>query len=141
VSVLVLALGNPLRGDDAAAAAAVEGLARDGLRVLAVHQLTPELADDVAAAQRVVFVDARAGAVPGAVETVDLRPAAGGPVATHALAPGALMALAAALHGAAPPARLVTVGAQAFTLGEPVSPIVTGALPALRAAVLAAAEG
>jgi hydrogenase maturation protease len=137
---LVLALGNPLRRDDGAAAAAVAGLAGPGLRVLVVHQLAPELAAEVAAAGAVVFADARAAAPAGEVQTVHVAPGAGPAAFTHALAPEALLLLADRLHGRAPPAALVTVGAADFALGEGLSPEVERALPALREAVLRAAR-
>ena len=60
--VLVIGYGNPLRGDDGAGWKAAELLAEDprlaGAVVLARHQLTPELADDVSRASLVVLVDA-----------------------------------------------------------------------------------
>lgn len=57
---LLIGLGNSLRGDDGVGPQLVAWA--DGqwpwLRVRAVHQLTPELSDDLAAARRVLFVDA-----------------------------------------------------------------------------------
>ena len=61
--LLVIGYGNELRGDDGvgpAAARAVAGWNRPGIVALDVHQLTPELADDVGQAGYVVFVDAGA---------------------------------------------------------------------------------
>ena len=61
--VLVIGYGNALRGDDAVGLRAAERLAADGrlpgARIDACHQLTPELAADIAAARLVVLVDAR----------------------------------------------------------------------------------
>jgi hydrogenase maturation protease len=66
--VLVVGYGNSLRGDDGVGWHAAGRLAADprlaGARVLARHQLTPELAVDVAQASLVVLVDAVAGAEP-----------------------------------------------------------------------------
>lgn len=66
--LLVIGYGNALRGDDGAGpcAALRVGARREGgrwggaLRTLAVHQLLPELVDDIAGAGRVVFIDAYA---------------------------------------------------------------------------------
>ena len=58
---LVIGYGNELRGDDAAGprvAAAVEQWQLPGVRVLILHQLTPELADPIASSGLVIFVDA-----------------------------------------------------------------------------------
>src|SRR5262249_51109422 len=63
--LLVIGYGNELRGDDGvgpAAARAVAAWAEPCVQAIATHQLTPELADAIAGAEEVVFVDARIGA-------------------------------------------------------------------------------
>jgi Ni,Fe-hydrogenase maturation factor len=69
--VLIVGYGNSLRGDDGAGWHAATRLAADprltGARVLARHQLTPELAAEVASASLVVLVDATTDAPPGSV--------------------------------------------------------------------------
>jgi hydrogenase maturation protease len=131
-SAVVIGYGNDLRGDDAAGlhvAAAVEGWRVDGLRVLATRQLTPELAETLAAAQLAIFVDARPvsqtasgnGDAPG-VEILRLTPdASAGPIG-HTSDPRRLLALAQALYGAHPQAWLVAVPAVTFELGDALSP-------------------
>ncbi|HET9599811.1 MAG TPA: hydrogenase maturation protease [Anaeromyxobacteraceae bacterium] len=131
---LVVACGNPLRRDDGAGPAAAEGLGASGVAVVIVHQLAPELADDVAAADAVVFLDARAGPTPGAVETRRVQPAPPPSTLGHACSPEEVLALAALVHGVRPRAALVTVQGADFGLGEGLSPEVAAALPALRAA-------
>jgi hydrogenase maturation protease len=115
--VLVLCVGNPARGDDGAGARVaglLAGRVSAGVRVLAVHQLDLALAADVAAANRVVFVDAeRRG---GGVEAYPI--AASGEATTHTLSPGALLALTAALYDARPAAFLVSVPAGAMPHAE-----------------------
>jgi hydrogenase maturation protease len=132
---LVVACGNPLRRDDGAGPAAADGLAGPEVRVVVVHQLGPELAEDVAAAEAVAFLDARAGPPPGAVEARRVVPSPAPSALGHACAPGEVLALAALLHGARPRAVLVTVAGADFALGEGLSPEVAAALPAARAAV------
>lgn len=133
--VLVVGYGSPLRGDDAVGWRAVERLAADprlaGSEVLALHQLTPELAEDVGRAQTVVFVDAAVTQEPGSVAVEPVVPApAGCPAAwSHHAGPAALLSLARMLFGAAPPAVLVTVGAASFGPGEGLSPAVEQAVP------------
>ena len=69
--VLVIGVGNPLRGDDGLGWHAAEHL-RERLvelhaTVTSCHQLIPELAEPVSRAERVIFIDARVGPTPGTV--------------------------------------------------------------------------
>ena len=101
----MIGYGNPLREDDGVGWAAVELLEQappdERVRAHACHQLTPELAEPVSAAGTVLFIDARAGGVAGQVEIREVEPDAGTPPGlTHALSPGALLALARELYGA-----------------------------------------
>lgn len=131
---LVVAVGNPDRGDDGVGAAVVERAVAGGLAgdvvVRSVMQLTPELAADVAGASVVVVVDARAGSVPGRVEcsAVEPDPRPGGGALSHHLAPAALLGLAAFAYGRVPPAFAVTVGGAAFEAGTGLSPAVAAAV-------------
>ncbi len=69
--VLVIGYGNSLRADDGAGPRVAELLEADprlgGAVIVAVHQLSPELADDLRSAGLVVLVDATTDAAPGAV--------------------------------------------------------------------------
>lgn len=148
--VLIIGYGNPLRGDDgigihvAALLAGEQGEAAalhdPGVEVLACHQLTPELAPQVAAADRLILVDARAGGEPGALieqilAPLDLSGAAGSFTLTHHLDPAGLLAAAQILYGKAPPAVLLTVCGESFDYGEALSPRVAAALPRVLAAI------
>jgi hydrogenase maturation protease len=60
-TTLVIGYGNTLRSDDGVGqqvAEIVAGWGLDGVRSLPVHQLTPELADDMAQVETVIFIDA-----------------------------------------------------------------------------------
>jgi hydrogenase maturation protease len=132
--VLVVGYGNPLRGDDGIGWHAAELLATDprldGARVLAHHQLAPELAADISRASLVVLVDASAEGDPGAirVRTVEPRPAAQ-TTWSHHLDPRTLAGLAEALYGPVPPVVLVSVAAGSFAEGGSLSSAVERALP------------
>ena len=144
--LLVIGYGNTLRGDDGAGPCAAQfiGARRAGgrwggaLRTLAVHQLLPELVDDIAHAGRVIFIDAYLvteanemstahGAAPlridavEAVEAVDGR-AEAGLSAVHASSPVALLALCARLYASVPPAWVVGIPAYDFAPGAAISP-------------------
>jgi hydrogenase maturation protease len=130
---LVIGYGNSLRGDDAVGRLLVEEVEAwelPGVRTLSVHQLTPELALDMAEAERVIFLDA---ALPGPGTTVEEATVHGEPELcllnlavdptlmppvptsmTHHVDPRSLMALAAALYGATPAAYLLALPAVKF---------------------------
>ncbi|MDW8308397.1 MAG: hydrogenase maturation protease [Verrucomicrobiales bacterium] len=122
-ALLVIGYGNTLRGDDAAGprvAEAVEALRLPGVRVIACHQLTPELAEPIAQADRVVFVDA-AVAPPRKVRLRRLTPRTTAQPMSHATDPRALLTLARELFGRVPRAWWLTIPAVRFDFGESLS--------------------
>ncbi len=131
---LVIGFGNPLAGDDAAGpevAARLDG--RPGVSVKIVHQLTPELAAEVAAADRVIFIDAVVGG--RAVQAASILPIEDTQAVTHTLSPQAVLSLARAVYGRIPLAFLVTIPGSQFTLGRGLSPLARRAMPAAVGAV------
>jgi hydrogenase maturation protease len=131
--VLVIGYGNSLRSDDAAgprAAAAVGEWALPGVRAIAAPQLTPELAEPLAAARLVIFVDARRAAAGDPVRVQPIEPGAVGAPPGHAGSPHGLLALAQAVFGSRPRAWLVTVPATDLALGEGLSPAARSGLGA-----------
>jgi hydrogenase maturation protease len=144
---VVIGIGNPLRGDDGVGWRLVEELEAAGplagCTLRRVQQLTPELAPEVAVAERVLFVDAwlAPAAVPTEVAVPALRllgvPGIGeaGDDATgcsHHLTAGALVAMAAGLYGRRPEAAELLVPAHAFGHGEELSPATSASLPRAR---------
>jgi hydrogenase maturation protease len=123
--VVVIGYGNELRGDDGIGpqvARAVAALGRPNVRALAVHQLTPELAEAIAGARLAIFIDA---CTPSDAEPVQVkRIVPGGPTAVmgHSGDPRVLLALAQELYGQAPPAWSVVVTGKDFRLGQGLSP-------------------
>ena len=85
---------------------------------IAVPQLVPELAERLAAEERVVFIDARADLAPGDVQIV---PVDGESASTHWCSPGWLLRLALEVYGKAPEAVLIGIGAESFDLGASLS--------------------
>ena len=91
--VLIVGYGNPLRSDDGIGWHAAGLLATDprldGARVLARHQLAPELAEDVSRASLVVLVDAAADGDPGSVSVRQIGSPPPTPITwSHHLDPG-----------------------------------------------------
>lgn len=139
---LLLACGNSLRSDDGVAlhiAAAVEADPRfAGVEVIAAQQFTPELAELIAAADLVAFIDASMELPPGEVRMLPIAAEAEPPRGfTHHLPPAALLALAQSLYGRTrQKAVALAVGAASFELGdkltEPVRAVVPNACELLR---------
>lgn len=120
---LVIAFGNPLRGDDAVgwhAAAALESLGSDAC-VLVRQQLAPELAVELARAEVVVFLDAQTGGEPGRISVASLQPASSLQPLSHACNPVQLLGIALALYGKCPRATLLTVNGSRFEFADRLS--------------------
>jgi hydrogenase maturation protease len=115
--VLVIGVGSELRGDDAAGryvADEVERIAPPGVEVRSVHQLTPELAIEVADRELVIVVDADVDVAAVTCRTVAVSGGRPG-VMTHHLDPAALLGLAS-LFGS-PPAQAALVSIPVHDLG------------------------
>jgi hydrogenase maturation protease len=145
-STLVIGYGNDLRGDDAAGQRVAQEVAAWSLpsvRVLAMHQLAPELAEDLAHAHNAIFVDAyRADAGEANVYVRPIAPCRSCELLGHSGDPAALLALAQAIYGRCPRAYLIAVPAVSCEYGADLSDVtkagVTRALYLLRALVLSA---
>jgi hydrogenase maturation protease len=137
--VLVLAVGNPLRSDDGLAWHAADELRSSGsqseIEILKVHQLAPELAEDVSRAAQVIFVDAAATGEPGTLSCERVVGSAAESASSHSFTPAALLQLATTLYGVLPTAFLVSVAGKSFEHGEFLSPEVGQALPQLVAKI------
>jgi hydrogenase maturation protease len=133
--LLIIGYGNPLRGDDAVGYLAAERLRSlltgPNIQILAVHQLTPELADLISRAARVIFIDAAATGEPGAIQQRSITPTGAPGGFTHHSTPGALLAASEALFGSVPAATLYSISGQSFEFGEELTPPVGQALETL----------
>lgn len=157
--VLIIGYGNPLRGDDGIGPYAVDCLRDDLTDAVAINaaqpdslgcsaitfltpmQLTPELAEPISRAARVVFIDARTDGVPGAIHAQRLHPGNTTSTLTHHTDPAALLALAQALYGTCPDAVIFSVTGQSFGYEEGLAHVVKDALPILIERILGHLSG
>jgi hydrogenase maturation protease len=133
---LILACGNTLRTDDGVGLWLAEWAeqrfsGQPGVRVIADHQWTPELAEDVARAQSVLFIDCSLDSIPGSLQLAPVLPITGSPEHnTHHLGAAELLTLGRELYNSLPREALqLTIGAGSIEFGEAFSPAVTAALP------------
>jgi hydrogenase maturation protease len=124
---LILACGNPSRGDDALGPMLIERLAKwigeasRATTLLTDFQLQIEHALDVKGHDRVIIVDAIVNG-SGPFVYVPVRPTVDVSWTSHALSPGALLSLVQRITGEIPPrTHLLGIRGYGFGLGEPVS--------------------
>src|ERR1700730_18740598 len=122
---LILACGNTLRSDDGvgpwlAAWAEEQFHANPAIRVVSRQQWTPDLAEEVAQAESVLFIDCAIDSAPGEITISPVAQAASSPaVATHHVGAAELLALSEELYSSLPRAALLfTVGAGSTEMGE-----------------------
>lgn len=123
---LIIGYGNTLRGDDGVGRYLAEHIAQQDwphCQVLSVHQLTPELAQAIAAVDQVIFIDAQRGegkSNPG-VQIKILEPTTISEELGHRGSPTELLTLAKILYGAEVKAWWVLISAVNFDYGESLS--------------------
>lgn len=121
--LVVLAVGNEARGDDALGPRLLARLAElelPGLRTVADFQLQVEHALDLDGAGEALFIDAHCKQ-EAPVELRLLAPAATVGAASHALTPGEVLAVRARIGRPLPPAWLLSLRGVSFGLGEGLS--------------------
>ena len=147
--LLIVAVGNPSRGDDALGPALLERaevalageIAAGRVELLTDFQLQIEHALDLVGRERVIFVDASVSA-PAPFEWTEL--AAGEGVAasiTHAMTPAAVLDTYRKVVGAPPPAAQLAIRGERFELGEDLSDAARANLDAALSSLVARARG
>ena len=136
VRVLILACGNSLRSDDGigpwlADWAEHHFAAQPNVRVISRQQWTPDLAEEIAQCDSVLFIDCSIESAPGSIQLRPVEPRAPQQgLATHHQGAPELLALACDLYESSPlNAHLMTIGAGSTELGEDFSASVRGTLP------------
>jgi hydrogenase maturation protease len=122
-NILAIGYGNELRSDDGLGPKVVSEIDHwrlPGLCALTCHQLTPELADPISAADEVIFFDAAVTA-SNEVQVRPLQPAASARILAHLSNPSVVLALARDVFGRSPPGWWITVPALDFSFGDKLS--------------------
>ncbi len=140
---LVIGVGNPLRQDDGLGFHVVAALREAGVPadLLHVPELGPDLAERVAAADKVVFLDASSEGPAGEMRCQAVGPAAELTPASRGLSPAMLLLYAQRLHGRAPQAVTVSVGGESFGVGDQLSARLQELLPKVLRCVLCILQG
>jgi hydrogenase maturation protease len=135
MSCLVIGYGNTLRSDDGIGQIVAQKIANCHLpevRSLYLHQLTPELAVDIAEVELVIFVDATLAAIAQRlagseiapdVRVSRLQPLSSIEIRSHTSDPRMLLNLAQTLYNHCPQAWWVTIPGENFELGDKISPL------------------
>ena len=132
---LILACGNTLRSDDGigpwlAQWAQDKFAANPSIRIIERQQWTPDLAQDIAHAASVLFIDCSLQQAPGKVLLTEVQAAVSDTHATHHASAEQLLAVARDLYNAQPHhAQLLTIGAGSTELGETFSDAVLNTIP------------
>jgi hydrogenase maturation protease len=125
---LIVGYGNTLRSDDGAGQLVAERVANWSLpnvRSLAVHQLTPELAEDLANADTVIFVDAVISSKQNLeeIKTELLECNRKYSNSGHTEDPRSLLSLSKIVYNKVPIAYWILIPAINFEFGEEISAI------------------
>ena len=143
MKLLAIGYGNRLRGDDGVGPLVTERVAArhwPQVRSLSVHQLTPELAAEIADADVVWFVDAWANGNELILQKLSAN--ATTTSLNHGWSPSILLHLAKSLYGAEPVAYQLLIPAIQFDYGETLSAIAcSGVKWAVRAIAASVEEG
>ena len=126
-SFLVIGYGNSLRGDDGIGqqvAAEWEQWNLPQVQVKSLHQLTPELAEDLAKVDCAIFVDACIAEYSETVKVEMIKPDANSTVTFgHTSNPRSLLAMTLALYSHYPQSWLISVPGINFELCDRLSPV------------------
>lgn len=125
-SFIVIGYGNDLRSDDGIGprvATEVEAWDLPNVKSLAVHQLTPEIADTIKDMYGVIFVDACKLPDVQEVQVLTIEAEETGKSMTHNVDPRSLLALSQTLYNSHPHAWCINVPAVNFEMGETLSPV------------------
>jgi hydrogenase maturation protease len=138
IRTLVIGYGNELRRDDGAGPAVAHIIGKYGIPGVvaeAYHQLLPEHAAKIAAADLVIFVDAALGDADE-ISVRRTHPSGHPQICGHACDPGNLLALCDRIASWVPVAWFIHIPGTDFGIGEGLSPMATRHMQAAVSSIL-----
>jgi hydrogenase maturation protease len=139
--ILVVGIGNPLRGDDGVGAHVVNEIASmtlPNVKTVAVHQLLPELAAELGNTRLMILIDAMIvdQESESTVSWERVKPACDRTTLSHVVTPSLLLSLTESLFGRAPETWLITIPicppGFGWQLGESLRDRTQGAIESIR---------
>jgi hydrogenase maturation protease len=141
INTLIIGYGSTLRSDDGVGYVIAETMMDQqenapsnghpsNVDVIARHQLTPDLADNLSRVQKVIFIDACADDAPGEIRIREVAPKGENWGAfAHEMSPEVLLDCVKDVFGRLPQAHLITIGGENFAIGEGLTGKVQAAIP------------
>jgi hydrogenase maturation protease len=123
-SILVIGIGNELRGDDNAGrivANQIEKLNLPDVSVLSVVQLTPEMAENLSKVSHAIFIDASHFDKDHRLRVRQISASTEPQTSTHSSSPEELLGLTARLYQTAPISWAIDIPAESFELTTSIS--------------------
>ncbi len=126
INLWIIGFGNQHRRDDGIGPQVADQLKRrfgdvGEVNMVSLHQLGPELAEDLREATAVIFIDAAQGPLPGGFSWSEVRPVSDMHRIAHSLTANALLGLTRLVYNSCPPAWMVSVQGSDFSYGEGLS--------------------
>ena len=124
--IVIIGYGNQLRSDDGVGiwvAQALQSMELEQVKSLAVHQLTPELADILANVDLAIFIDACLTTHSTQVELELITPNSDHIITTHTGNPPALLTFTQAVYGCSPRSWWVKIPAVNVDFGHKFSAV------------------
>lgn len=126
-STLIICIGNEIRSDDSAALYLKNEFEKfhiENVEILAVHQLTPELAEFISHYNKVIFVDASIEPIQKPIlrKLCIKEPKNFENTTTHFISPETLILITKTLYEKIPEAYLLSIPAVNFEFGTELNP-------------------
>jgi len=124
--IIVIGIGNPLRGDDGIGWYTVdrleESLESREIEFTKCVELTPEFSEKISRSKFALFIDSRVESQEAEIKEEHIVPAEVFPaLETHRLDPAGILAFSRSLYGKIPEAIMLTVEGKSFEYGEEIS--------------------
>ncbi len=123
--ILIIGYGNDLRSDDGVGqkiANQIQNWQIPHIQSIALHQLTPELAETISEVKKVIFIDVYPASEGAKIQIQNLEPTNMRDKIGHISDPRSLLALCQALYNHLPEAWMIAIPGVNFDFGEILSP-------------------